>query len=526
MASPSASAGGLSSPTSHLLWGLKIEPTPTYAWAGFALVIGIIFIYSTTSKDPYASIPAIGRTGALSSYLDAIRFIRQGHVMLMEGYNKYKPGVFRLPDMNRWHILVSDQKHIDELRKAPDDVLSLDAATEDFLAVSHLAGPTLTSDMYHIDVVRSQLTRNISNLYPAMLDELVPTFEDYIPVTDVDLGADWTPITVLETGMKIISRVSNRIFVGAPTCRDPEWVDLNIRFTVDLFIGASILGFFPEFLKPVVGRCVTKVPGAIRTGLKHIGAMIEERQRKIDEYGFDYPDRPNDLLSWLMEEAKGEQRTTRNLTLRILGMNFAAIHTTSMSFAQALFSLAAHPECIAPIREEIETVIAEHGWNKVSATHMRKLDSLLKENQRMYGIGSITLSRKAVKEFSFSDGIRIPVGSIVSAPTIAIHRDESVYTDPETFNVFRFSDMREAEGEGTKNQMVATSVDYLPFGHGKHACPGRFFAANELKAMLAHLLLTYDIKLENEGVRPANQWFAFACVPNPKGRVLFRKRRT
>lgn len=54
--------------------------------------------------------------------------------------------------------------------------------------------------------------------------------------------------------------------------------------------------------------------------------------------------------------------------------------------------------------------------------------------------------------------------------------------------------------------------------------PGRFFAANELKAMMAHLVLNYDVKFEEEGVRPPNQWFGLTFVPDPTANVLFRKR--
>ena len=38
----------------------------------------------------------------------------------------------------------------------------------------------------------------------------------------------------------------------------------------------------------------------------------------------------NDMLSWLMDEAEGEQRTVYALTQRLLTLNFAAIHTSSM----------------------------------------------------------------------------------------------------------------------------------------------------------------------------------------------------
>lgn len=54
--------------------------------------------------------------------------------------------------------------------------------------------------------------------------------------------------------------------------------------------------------------------------------------------------------------------------------------------------------------------------------------------------------------------------------------------------------------------------------------PGRFFAANELKAMLAYVVLNYDVKFEREGVRPENKWIAMSIVPDPTAHVLFRKR--
>ena len=54
--------------------------------------------------------------------------------------------------------------------------------------------------------------------------------------------------------------------------------------------------------------------------------------------------------------------------------------------------------------------------------------------------------------------------------------------------------------------------------------PRRFFAANELKAMFAHTVMHYDIKLENEGHRPENFRFANIILPDPNAQVLFRKR--
>jgi cytochrome P450 len=50
--------------------------------------------------------------------------------------------------------------------------------------------------------------------------------------------------------------------------------------------------------------------------------------------------------------------------------------------------------------------------------------------------------------------------------------DEENYTNADKFEPFRFANIRDEEGEGTKHQMVATSPEYLPFGLGRHAWCG------------------------------------------------------
>ena len=102
------------------------------------------------------------------------------------------------------------------------------------------------------------------------------------------------------------------------------------------------------------------------------------------EYGVDWPDKPvsalklgdnrlhtasqNDSITWLLEEAKGEQRSMRNLILRLLMTNFVAMHTSStvricfrmsvlltvffvQAFTHALYYLAANPEYAVSLRE-------------------------------------------------------------------------------------------------------------------------------------------------------------------------------
>ncbi|KAI7784792.1 cytochrome p450 [Diaporthe eres] len=63
----------------------------------------------------------------------------------------------------------------------------------------------------------------------------------------------------------------------------------------------------------------------------------------------------------------------------------------------------------------------------------------------------------------------------------------------------------------------------MGFGHGAHACPGRFFAANEVKIALAHLLMKYDWRLP-EGHDPQDINVGSGVVVNPELRLLVRRR--
>lgn len=123
---------------------------------------------------------------------------------------------------------------------------------------------------------------------------------------------------------------------------------------------------------------------------------------------------------------------------------------------------------------------------------MRKLDSFLREAQRISGFSSgeeypvlcnhlanapllVVMERKAMKDFTFSDGTFIPKGTHVAAISGPINVDEDIYEDPLTFKPFRFAEAREGANdandarEAVKNQMITTSLQNLLFGHGRHA---------------------------------------------------------
>jgi hypothetical protein len=92
----------------------------------------------------------------------------------------------------------------------------------------------------------------------------------------------------------------------------------------------------------------------------------------------------------------------------------------------------------------------------------------------------VSLIRKVMQPYTFSDGTHIPAGNFVSVPSGPTHYDERFYDHPEKFDGFRFSNMNEEGSSSTKNQLVTTGPAFLPFGHGKVAwCVAFLLGSNQ-----------------------------------------------
>ena len=115
------------------------------------------------------------------------------------------------------------------------------------------------------------------------------------------------------------------------------------------------------------------------------------------------------MLQWILEEGLARNNTDDQIIQRILLINMAAIHTSSnvcrltgdversrnlipsQSITHAIYHLAEHPEYLAPLREESEPIIQEEGWTKAAMGRMWKLDSVMRESQRLNGINTSAL---------------------------------------------------------------------------------------------------------------------------------------
>ncbi|KAL0574917.1 hypothetical protein V5O48_007039 [Marasmius crinis-equi] len=487
-----------------------------------AVVAGLVLTKLRTYWDykvKLSAIPTYGYDGFFTSYISAWEFVKHGTKVVQDGYRTFPNQAFKIPLMDRYLVVVSGADMIEDLRKAEDDVLDLREAFRELFHSDAMIGPSIGAH-FHVDVIQGALTRHLASMFGEVRDEISRAFEDEIPQTD-----EWVKVPTLQKILNIVCRTTNRLFVGVPLCRDEEWKALNIRYTVEFFVAAGKVNLFPRYMHRLVAWYLSPLKPSLRLALKHLEPVIRERVRRFkagEEASLE-----DDLLTWFIQAAPKDSDqwlTPEDLAARLLVVNMAAIHTTSQAFTHALINLASHPEYIEPLRQEMESSIEKDGWSKAAMGKMRMLDSFLKESQRVSSSGALSIRRMALKEFVFSNGTVIPAGTIISASPSALHFDEAAYSNPFEFDGFRSYRKREQEGENLKHQMVTPEPNYVAFGAGKQACPGRFFAVNEIKALVSYTLLNYDIKIDEADEPPKTEEMGGRIVSNSKTKVMFRKR--
>ncbi|ERT02313.1 cytochrome P450 [Sporothrix schenckii 1099-18] len=449
------------------------------------------------------------------------KWIFSAEDLVRDSYNKFYDKVYQIKATEGTQVLIPS-KFIAELKGLPEEILSAtEAVNEAMLSQYTKFSLGHNGDMLSA-VVRTKLTQNLARLVPQLRKEI-----EYVVATEFPECNDWTPVKVHPFGLRAIARLSGRAFVGTSINRKEEWMDTSINFAMHVFMAVVKLQFIPAWLRPI-GQFFVSDLRRIRDDIARAKAMLqpimEERLRDMDIPGYEKPD---DLIQWLLDTLPAaERRDFRAQTELQLVLSAASIHTTNNLLADCMFDLAAYPDVQRELREEALTVLhSDEAWaRKDSMVRLKKMDSFIKEVQRFSG--NITgFIRKVMQPITLSDGTCLPSGTKILAPQVGYSRDERHYPEPDTFDALRFFRLRQrSEEDGRRWQFTTLGDTNMNFGAGKHACPGRFFAGNELKMMLSYYLINFDMKLKNGEERPKPMMIMMSKTPNPDGEVLFRRR--
>ncbi|GAA3987439.1 cytochrome P450 [Thermobifida alba] len=211
---------------------------------------------------------------------------------------------------------------------------------------------------------------------------------------------------------------------------------------------------------------------------QRLGAFVEERRRNPGAY--------SDLLTLLME-ARYEDGTTMSeeqLLDEVITVWGASQETSADAQAWTLYLLAQHPEVLARVRAEIDTVLGDRPATFADLASLPYSLRVFKEAMRLYPPGAV-LMRTAVRDTTVA-GFHVPRGTQVFISTYTLHRREELYPDPERFDPDRFTKERER---------VLPKQSYLPFGAGHHVCVGSHLALMEGHLLTVTLAQRVDVEL-------------------------------
>ncbi|KAL3584586.1 hypothetical protein FPOAC2_14366 [Fusarium poae] len=367
-------------------------------------------------------------------------------------------------------------------------------------------------------VVNKHLTKALTKVTGPLSEEASLAFRDVF--TD---STEWHEMQPSQDFIRIVSRMSSRVFMGEGLCRNEEWVKLSADYTVQAFMTGDILRTYPRWARPYVHHflpsCQT-LRSTLEEARQCLKPFLEQRNAiKAEVMGKGKPCPFDDSIEWFKQEYEQHDPAISQISLSLV-----AIHTTTDLLTETVFNIALNPELFEPLRHEIISVITTDGLKKTALYNLKLMDSVIKESQRLRPIIIGSFRRQAMADITLLNGDVIKKGTRIVCDTTHMWSSE-FHENGDKFDGYRYLRMREAS-EQDKNahpHLVSPSVDHLGFGYGNHACPGRFFAANELKIALCHMLLKYDWKLA-DGVVPKASAFGMMQTADSQAKLLIRRR--
>ncbi|KAK4212042.1 cytochrome P450 monooxygenase [Rhypophila decipiens] len=472
------------------------------------------------------------------------KYKTQSRSILSRGYKEYlkhdKPFCIRNPVDKDRPIVVLPFKYLDEVKRAPDNRLSLPLHLQKNSILNHIGGPEMSDEVIH--AAKLSLNRALDRLTERLQEECVAVFSQALPETH-----DWTTIHLYPIFLQAFARMSARVLVG-PELRD-QWQTLSLGYVSTVLKAPSVvrakyrpsLFWLAKFLEPDVKEVYKYRKQAAELLEPTIKSRLSKAKLGKQSTAGEAQEKPEDAIQWLLDAhlAKGRVPTPDDIVQNLFVLTTASIHSTSATGLSILFDTMDRPSVVADIKAEMSRVrrtcerhVSEDGidtavWTRQHLSKLNFLDSFMRESMRVHSFTQLTVQRLvASKPYTFKDGLTLPAGTTISFASNEYNLDPEIHSNP---HASIFDPKRHVEKDKLKLHFASTE-DTIVWGSGSHACPGRFFAQDALKIMLVFLMRRYTFKFQSEGKetgeegkgRPADMPMNFNIVPNVMAPVLFK----
>jgi cytochrome P450 len=239
---------------------------------------------------------------------------------------------------------------------------------------------------------------------------------------------------------------------------------------------ALLIRLFPPIFQSTIGNIVKAWRirryhhSLLQTLVPPIAKLVQQSQQR------DKPEAEaeaqNSFISWWLQEATHLQNSKAMdpecLAAIIIQLNFAALHTTSITTTNALYHILSY-ENSTVLMEELRDEMARSSigieagqWTWACLDSMTLLDSVVRESLRCAPIDTIAINRSIVKDVTTPDGLHLSPGTRVCVPGYVANVDEQHYANASIFDPYRFVKSNDSAGH---EKAWAVTDHFTTFGH-------------------------------------------------------------
>ena len=397
----------------------------------------------------------------------------------------------RIPGLGEW-VYVCSPELVEAMLEAPTDVLAageLNASN----TLSQVLGPDSTSNLdgdahrERRDAVRPYL-------------DLQGSLRHVDDVREIAAGriAEWPlgrPFPLVKRLQRIaLEALVKMIFSAA----DPE----KTRQLAELYETFSFKGL----RSPTVSHPSLRIDlGALSPWgrvVKRQRAVTEAFSREIATRleALDEPQEDDFLLGLARAQFTAGGRLTQKVILtEILDLLFQSHEMTGNSVTWILSEVLRHPEVLARLREELDSVVGQEGIGSSHLADLPYLEAVVYEGLRFRPTVPFTSVRQVKQPFPLA-GYLLPEGTMLALCYPALARREDIFANAGRFDPENFY--------GKKPEDFA----WYPFGGGPHACMGKDLAVVMMKVVLATVVRKAELELAQEEIRPVRNAYYYEPV--------------
>ncbi|KAF2242992.1 cytochrome P450 [Trematosphaeria pertusa] len=487
----------------------------------------VLRIYSSRPRH----IPIEAKPYPFRRWFKDFDFILDGSTQILKAYKKLGAGLtFAIPSMGEYQILASDPRDIEAICNASEETLSFHEAMTDRLKHYYTIyrfkyGEPDPNDSIPKRVVKVLLRMQLDALRPT-IDEKIRKAVDAQFETAAALKDDWRALPTFFFAKSVVEELNARVILGEEIGNKRECIDAALRYVGDVVFAAEVARQFPAFLTPIIAPAIMRWSGAMNKLVDLISPVVEERKRLQAAGVPDLSKKYADCIQWTVESSKTPaQRETPRLVAVLIGLLLASSHQMSLTLTYVLYALCDHPEYIIELRREIEEGFDARPGSSNPFKKLYLLESFLLEVARLNPPDALVVQRKVKKPILLPSGAFIPANNLVAVPQQALARNSAVFSNPDTFDGRRFLPgndyIRETEAV---TKFTDVKYSYMFWGPPRKPCPGRWYVSHTLKAVVVHLLMNYDMKLEQKNAKKYFLWTT-AILPRPTIGILLRKKK-